>query len=276
MFVKLSLKRTGFTLVELLVVTAVIAILAAILFPVLNGAKIRAQGIQCVSNMRQLTLAWQVYSDENGGRYPVNGSTIAGGRAPVGEDAGNPSWVAGVLSTLARPDNTDLNLLIGTAYERFASIGGYVKNPAIYHCPADISQDPRSHSLRIRSISMNSWINPGKTNTAASFWSMNFRKFSKPADFHGVSPANIFVFLDESASTINDGWLLMSVSGYNSDGTIDESQINLDDVPAAYHNMCGSFSYADGHAELHRWQGGSTLNDNDIIWLMTHGTVPAD
>jgi prepilin-type processing-associated H-X9-DG protein len=55
---------------------------------------------------------------------------------------------------------------------------------------------------------------------------------------------------------------------------VDQNQINLYNIPATYHNRCGSFSFADGHAELHRWQGGDTLNDDDVVWLMTHGTVP--
>jgi prepilin-type N-terminal cleavage/methylation domain-containing protein len=267
--------QLAFTLIELLVVIAIIAILAAVLLPVLNKAKIRAQGIQCVNNMRQLMLGWQLYTDENGGHFPVNGSTTGGSRAPVGEDLGNPSWVAGVLSfSNADPDNTNAALLVNDAYQQFGSIGGYVKNPQVYHCPGDISLDPSSHSLRVRSVSMNSWINPGKTNTAATYWTMPFKKFTQSMDFHGISPTDVFICLDESAETINDGWLIMSMSGYNSDGSIDESQLNLGDIPANYHNDCGSFSYADGHAELHRWQGGPTMNDSDIVWLMTHATIP--
>lgn len=269
-----TVQYLGFTLVELLVVIAIIAILAAILLPVLNKAKVRAQGIQCVSDKRQLTLAWQIYADESNGDYPPNGSTVGGESAPVGEDAGNPSWVAGVLKTAAFPDDTNTSLLVGSAYASFGSIGGYVKNPDVYHCPADMSTEPGSHARRVRSVSLNSWINPGKTNTAATYWFMSFRRFIRPADFHGISPTGVFAFLDEDANSINDGWLRMNMGGYNLDGTINESQLDLVDVPAAYHNLCGSFSYADGHAELHRWQGGAVMNDDDIVWLITHATIP--
>jgi prepilin-type N-terminal cleavage/methylation domain-containing protein len=264
----------AFTLVELLVVIAIIGILAAILLPVLNKAKIRAQGVQCVNNLKQMSLGWQIYADENDSHCPINGSTTPGGKAPVGEDMLNPSWVAGVLSTLASSDNTNIDFLTGSAYQRFGSIGTYIKNPNAYHCPGDVSLDPGSHSLRTRSISMNSWMNPGRTNSAAIYWSENFEKFTQLSNFRGISPANTFVFIDESANTINDGWLLLNMDGYKADGTIDENLLDLYDVPAAYHNLCGSLSYADGHVELHRWQGGVTLDDDDIVWLITHATVP--
>lgn len=267
-------KRIGFSLVELLIVIAVIAILASILLPVLNQAKIRAQGIQCVNNMRQLMLGWQVYTGDNKGMYPPNASSGTA-HATVGEDTVNPSWVAGILSTNANPDNTNTTLLVGPAYARCGSIGGYVVNPKVYHCPADLSTDPGNHQRRVRSCSMNSWINPGKVNKHDSaYWEMPFLKFTREADFHGVSPSDIFVCLDERAETINDGWLYICMDGYNPDGTIDESQLNAYDLPAIYHDKASSFSFSDGHAELHRWLGGSTMNDDDIIWLMKHATIP--
>jgi prepilin-type N-terminal cleavage/methylation domain-containing protein/prepilin-type processing-associated H-X9-DG protein len=72
-------KKKAFTLIELLVVIAIIAILAAMLLPVLAAAKRRAQRINCVSNLKEVNLAFRIWEGDNNNNYPMAVSTSIGG-----------------------------------------------------------------------------------------------------------------------------------------------------------------------------------------------------
>jgi prepilin-type N-terminal cleavage/methylation domain-containing protein/prepilin-type processing-associated H-X9-DG protein len=279
---KSSSKKAGFTLIELLVVIAIIAILAAMLLPVLAKAKIRAQGISCINNMMQLQIASILYAGDCNDFIPQNQGTTVSGSGVIGEAPNEPDWVAGsfwaAMTPSSNPGGAETNLyLLGvngqtdpaTGKELIGSIGGYAKNAGVYLCPADKSLEPVSKMPRVRSCSANCYM--GTNPRFYKFGTQidnNYRSFQKYSDINaGLSVSDAFMFLDENPVTLNDGYYLFY---WNS----------LNDRPAVNHGNSSSFTFADGHAQLHKWKDtylsptGGSPSSSDHAWLRTHGTVP--
>lgn len=219
----------GFTLIELLVVIAIIAILAGMLLPALSKSKTKAQGIQCMNNERQLMLAWKFYSDD------YAGTLVASLGMP-----GRVIWIQGGLD-FSSPDNTNTSYI--TKGPLFVYGGS---SETIYKCPADRAATGKvpkvKYTPRIRSISMSqvfdsgSWL-PGST----------YRTYGKDAEI--ANPTKTWVFVDEHPDSINDAACAVQMA----DPGAKTAQII--DFPASYHNGACGFSFADGHAEIHRWIG---------------------
>jgi prepilin-type N-terminal cleavage/methylation domain-containing protein/prepilin-type processing-associated H-X9-DG protein len=238
----------GFTLVELLVVIAVIAILASLLLPALNRAKCKAEGILCLNNTKQLLVAWQVYADDHNDllAYNVGGNGLRG----VAPDT-KLNWVDNIMSWRSSDsDNTNLTTITD------ASLGPYSASVAIYRCPSDkvLSDDQRraGWSARIRSYSMNAMVGDAGEVSKSGVNENNpgYVQFFKGSSI--PQPSRIFIFLDEHPDSINDGYFLNKwpAALYKDREWID--------LPASYHNGAASFSFADGHSEAHRWQNPST------------------
>jgi len=214
----------AFTLIELLVVIAIIALLAALLLPVLAKSKAKAEGVTCANNLHQLTLAWTLYAEDNG-NWLVNNHGVPETLAR------RQTWANNVEDWQSSDDNTNL------VYLTQSKLGPYANGSAkVYKCPSD--RMPAPNGPRIRSMSMNAMVgNPGEL---ANQFNPLYVQFYKMADI--PNPSGIFVFLDEQADTLNDGFFVNRLEEYA-----------WGNVPGSYHNGAVNLSFADGHRESHRW-----------------------
>ncbi len=214
----------GFTLIELLVVIAIIAILAAMLLPALARAKMSARATACENNIRQLAVAWAMYSDDNGGLL-VNNSGTADTRAY------RQSWVNNIEDWGMSPENTNPVFVLS------GKLAPYVgNNLGVYKCPSD--QSKAQDGPRLRSYSLNSLV--GDPLIKPNRFNPGWLQFLRVSDFPGA--ANFWVFIEEHPDTINDGYF-MNVW----------DQIQWGNLPASYHNGSANLSWADGHLERRRW-----------------------
>jgi prepilin-type N-terminal cleavage/methylation domain-containing protein len=258
----------AFTLIELLVVIAIIAILAAVLMPVLNKAEQRAQGIECLDNLRQLGIAWPMYAhDNNDSLCPLTGeanivtSPTDSSAQPGGSKC---SWVLGSMQSLSQGATNVALIQAGLLY-------AYVNNIKVYKCPADnICVNPALNGLlKVRSYSMNCWMNVigndnwngTKSYSGTIHQQVVYTKLARIMD-----PADRWVLIDENPYSINDGMFVCDIAAAR----------NWVDIPASYHNHGAALNFADGHSEIKTWRDGNVVNFHTVTPPLNGFGQPAD
>jgi prepilin-type N-terminal cleavage/methylation domain-containing protein len=260
--------RSAFTLLELLVTIAIIAVLISLILAALTTAKSHGLRTQCLSNNRQLILAWTMYAHDNDGNIPRNVNVIQNYGVWT-------NWVAGNMTRAA--DQTNAALLVNP---RESMIANYIDTPKVFKCPGDKSRF-------VRSFAMNHRMNPSNDEEVPVFTEglgTNWMLFRKVDDIR--TPSDIFVTIDERSDSINDAYFVVDVTNTGSpDGTGPVNPYFIVDYPANYH-AGATLSFADGHSEIHKWVEPTTMppmgkayprihttsTDRDMKWLQEHAT----
>jgi prepilin-type N-terminal cleavage/methylation domain-containing protein len=290
-------RLSGFTLIELLVVIGIIAVLAALLLPVLDKAKLKAKGIQCMNNHRQLAIAWKMYVDDSREFLPFASYWPYGPAELTAEN--QYAWVTGGMDfNPNNPSNWDIHQDIANS-----PLWSYCgKSAAIWKCPADSSfvTVNGQNISRVRSMSMNVWIGgfvgydgglsggAGYVNPfpypPGTYGGSPWRVYLKMGDFMDPGPSGTFLLLDMREDSIDWGNFATDMTGWPDQ----PDQTGFYDLPGSYHHRAGGFSFVDGHSEIKRWLDDRTMppllpggmipdqfrspDNPDAIWLQEHAT----
>jgi len=249
--------RRAFTLIELLVVIAIIAILAALLLPALAIVKKHATATSCLNNLKELTLAAQLYAGDNADAIIPNG---------IG---GSPAWVKGNVQGLPGATNPP-DITSGLLYH-------YSGSPKIYQCPGDTIILDGASVPRIRTFSLSCMMGNHEGITGVHDGLVENLKFT---NIQAPGPSQALFFVDEQTgsstndTSLDDGYFAINYPHGNAAyGGSSGNEYTWRDVPSSRHGDFGQFSFSDGHVQKINWHESTTQN---LQGLNADGTDPID
>ncbi|HEY5912908.1 MAG TPA: hypothetical protein VJA21_20140 [Verrucomicrobiae bacterium] len=242
----------GFTAVELAAVIVMIAFIALALVPALARTEPNAKAARCQSNLRRLAAAWSVYAGDNDDRV-ANNFGVTEILSSV-QSGGFENWVNNVMTwgaSTATSDRSNTNV----AWVTNGAFGRYLVGAVdILRCPSDKylsrPQIAAGWTARLRSVSMNAVFGRFSTTTDSTANGRNWA-FPQYAQYLKRSevpkPIKTLLFIEEHPDSINDSYFINTISA-----------ASWQDIPASFHNGGCSVAFADGRAELKRWQSSTS------------------
>lgn len=233
-------RQRGFTLIELLVVISIIALLLALLIPVLEKARELGRRAVCLANLKDLSLSWIMYADDNEGKL-VNGETAEQPR----------------LKTVVAGRNTTVYQEIPWAFEsdpaafihdqqaqiKKGILYTYSKNVKVYRCPGGKSKHMRTYSVTCSANGQGSDL----VNNNAMLWVKNRSLIRRPHER--------IILIDEGRTIVNNDpdptkGHSFKISYFNQEWI---------DSPPVRHGGGTTIAYADNHTEYRKWAGIDTI-----------------
>lgn len=262
----------GFSRLELLTTMLGVALLTALALPLTAGGTKSAHAALCADNLRRLARAMDLYTLDQGW-FPPNpddGNTLPGfawvpGQGGVGgaqefhpdllkDRSRSLLWpfLDADVPVFACPADDRAGLYQGTDPARRGTTVSAARSLALN---VAVGTNPYGS---VRRPTDGAWLD----NNHAHVYGQRWRTYGRPEQVMAPSPANLFVFIEEDARSLNDG---VFANGMQAEEWID--------WPASRHDLAAHLTFADGHVETRRWADPRTLVENRVTRLRVPGSV---